>query len=219
MGRISTSDVVLKALGLLFLMAAVLKGRELLTVPVANKDLFSWRPFLIFQVEFELAMGIWLLSGVFKRLAWLAALACFCLFCCVTLYKALTGAASCGCFGRVRVNCGVTCPRLPGLGLLAFIRWFLKSLPLLSWSADTAVIGLIIQATTDSSKPRLQHSRNSIVADRFSVRTSDVRKASRKTEASAGAGTESFIIRQSGKPGLPDLSIEGGDSQQRMHHL
>ena len=109
---------------MLLLTAAVLKGHELLTVPVANKDLFSWRPFLIFQVEFELAMAIWLLSGVFKRLAWLAALACFCLFCCVTLYKGLTGAASCGCFGRVHVNPWITllAVDLPSVLSLALCR-------------------------------------------------------------------------------------------------
>jgi thiol-disulfide isomerase/thioredoxin len=108
MKRFSASGIVLKVLGLLLLTAAVLKGHELLTVPTTNKDLWSWRPFLILQVEFELAVGIWLLSGVFKRLAWLAALACFSLFCCVTLYKGLTGAASCGCFGRVHVNPWIT---------------------------------------------------------------------------------------------------------------
>jgi len=108
MRRFSASDLVLKVLGLLLLTAAVLKGHELLTVPLTNKDLWSWRPFLIFQVECELALAIWLLSGLFKRLAWLAALACFSVFCCVTLYKSITGAASCGCFGTVHVNPWVT---------------------------------------------------------------------------------------------------------------
>jgi thiol-disulfide isomerase/thioredoxin len=108
MRRFSTSGIALKVLGLLLLTAAVLKGHELLTVPVANKDLWSWRPFMILQVEFELALGIWLLSGIFKRSAWLAALTCFSLFCCITLYKGLSGAASCGCFGRVHVNPWIT---------------------------------------------------------------------------------------------------------------
>lgn len=100
------------------------KGHELLTVPVANKDLWTWRPFLIFQVEFELALGIWLLSGVFKRLAWLGALACFSLFCSVTLYKALVGAASCGCFGTVHVNPWITlfAVDLPAVVILGLLR-------------------------------------------------------------------------------------------------
>jgi hypothetical protein len=99
---------VLRVLGLLLLTAAVMKGHELLTTPMANTDIWSNRYFLIFQVEFELALGIWLLSGLFRRAAWLVVLGCFTLFCCVTLYKGLTGAASCGCFGRIHVNPWIT---------------------------------------------------------------------------------------------------------------
>ena len=106
--KLKASDFVFKALGILLLAAAILKGHDLLTTPVANKDIWSWRPFLIFQVESELALGIWLLSGVFKRLAWLASVVCFCLFCGVTLYKGISGAASCGCFGSVHVNPWIT---------------------------------------------------------------------------------------------------------------
>jgi thiol-disulfide isomerase/thioredoxin len=65
-------------------------------------------PTYIIKLDGLLALGIWLLSGLFKRAAWLAAVACFSLFCCVTLYKGLTGAASCGCFGNVHVNPWVT---------------------------------------------------------------------------------------------------------------
>ena len=164
---------MLKVLGLLLIVAAVLKGHELLTVPVAGKDLWSWRPFLIFQVEFELAMGIWLLSGVFKRLAWLAGLLCFGLFCCVTLYKGLTGAASCGCFGTVHVNPWITLlaidlPAVIALSLfrpvrlltplLSFVRRqesihgavgrLLKPLPSAPRFAATAALGLAILGLT-----------------------------------------------------------------------
>jgi hypothetical protein len=124
MTRFSACGMLLRVLGLLLLTAAVLKGHELLTVPMANKDLWSWRPFLIFQVECELALAIWLLSGLFKRLAWLAALTCFSVFCCVTLYKGITGAASCGCFGTVHVNPWVTLLAidLPGVLALGLFR-------------------------------------------------------------------------------------------------
>ncbi len=67
MRRLAAGDIVSKALGLLLFTVAMLKGYELLTVPVANKDLWSGRPFLIFQVESELALGMWLSSGVFQR--------------------------------------------------------------------------------------------------------------------------------------------------------
>ena len=98
--RQKISSLVLRLLGGLLVTAAALKGHELFTLPVANADLWSYRPFLIFQVECELALGLWLLSGLWKRLAWWISLGCFGLFCGVTLYKALTGAASCGCFDK-----------------------------------------------------------------------------------------------------------------------
>ncbi|MCP4609681.1 MAG: hypothetical protein GY845_13300 [Planctomycetes bacterium] len=140
---------------------------------MAGKDLWSWRPFLIFQVEFELAMGIWLLSGVFKRFAWLTGLLCFGLFCCVSLYKGLTGAASCGCFGTVHVNPWITLlaidlPAVIALSLfrpvrlltpfLSFMRRqesihgavgrLLKPLPSAPRFAATAALGLAILGLT-----------------------------------------------------------------------
>jgi len=102
------NNILLKLLGLLLLTAAALKGWQLITEPVANKDIWSYRPFLIFTVEFELALGIWLLSGLFKKAAWLAALLCFSLFSAITLYKGISGADSCGCFGSVKVNPWIT---------------------------------------------------------------------------------------------------------------
>jgi hypothetical protein len=119
---------ILRALGLLLLTAAVLKGHELLTTPMANADIWTNRYFMIFQVELELSLGIWLLSGLFKRAAWLAALGCFILFCGVTLYKALAGFGSCGCFGNVHVNPWITlfAIDLPVVVLLVVFRPTLK---------------------------------------------------------------------------------------------
>ena len=104
----TANGIVLKALGALLIVAGVLKGWQLLTEPVANNSIWSYRPFLILTVEFELALGIWLLCGLFKKAAWLAALICFSLFSFITLYKGLSGAESCGCFGSVHVNPWVT---------------------------------------------------------------------------------------------------------------
>ena len=101
-------SIVLKILGILLLTAAILKGWQLLTEPLANKDIWSYRPLLIFTVEFELALALWLLSGLFKKAAWLATVAVFSVFSLITLYKALSGADSCGCFGAVKVNPWIT---------------------------------------------------------------------------------------------------------------
>ncbi|MFC1780853.1 MauE/DoxX family redox-associated membrane protein [Planctomycetota bacterium] len=102
------NNILLKALGILLLAAAVLKGWQLMNEPVANNNIWSSRWFLILTVEFELALSIWLLSGLFKKAAWLTSLACFGLFSMITLYKAVTGYASCGCFGSVHVNPWIT---------------------------------------------------------------------------------------------------------------
>ncbi len=117
-------SIIPKLLGLLLLMGAILKGHELLTRPVANADVWTNRVFLIFVVEFELALSVWLLSGLYKKAAWLAATACFSLFSCITLYKGLTGAASCGCFGTVHVNPWITlfCIDLPAVAALVAFR-------------------------------------------------------------------------------------------------
>jgi hypothetical protein len=140
------SYIVLKVLGFILLVAALLKGHELLTVPVAGKDLWSWRPFLILTVEFEFALSIWLLSGLLKKAAWLASLLCFSLFSTITLYKAVTGAASCGCFGSVRVNPWITlfAIDLPAVIALSIFRPKLSFPPVLSFRRKQESIKAVI---------------------------------------------------------------------------
>lgn len=165
--------IILRILGLILLVAAALKGRQLLVEPVASNSLWTSRPILILQVEFELALGIWLLSGLFPKAAWLVALGCFGLFSLITFLKGLTGAASCGCFGSVHVNPWVTLlaidlPAVISLGLFpvrsafaplwSFLRRresirnvvaeFAKPLPSLTRFAATAVLGLAVPAVT-----------------------------------------------------------------------
>ena len=169
------SSIVLKALGILLLTAAVLKGWQLLTEPVANSDIWSYRPFLILTVEFELGLAIWLLSGLFKKASWLVSLMCFSFFSMITLYKGVTGAASCGCFGSVHVNPWVTLlaidlPAVVALSIFrpgkvlpprilarirlrrkpmkALIRQFVKPLPSAPRFVITACLGLIILGVT-----------------------------------------------------------------------
>jgi len=127
----------MKLLAMVLLAAVVLKGRQLLTEPVVSSSIWSSRPFLIFQVEFELALGLWFLSGLFKKAAWLAAVLCFSVFSVVTLYKGLTGAASCGCFGQVHVNPWLTlfAIDLPAVIALTMFRTGV-SLPLPPFSRD-----------------------------------------------------------------------------------
>ena len=161
------SNIVVKILAIALLIAAVLKGWQLLTEPVANNDIWSYRPFLILTVEFELALGIWLLSGLFKKAAWLATLLCFSVFSAITLYKGITGAESCGCFGSVHVNPWITLFAIdlpavivlavfrPALSFLrkqksiaAFVRNSLAPLPSKPRFATILSIGMMILAVT-----------------------------------------------------------------------
>ncbi|MHC4178550.1 MAG: MauE/DoxX family redox-associated membrane protein [Planctomycetota bacterium] len=97
-------DAVRIALGIILLTAAALKGHQLATEPVAEAGLFTSRWFLIGVVEFELFFGLWLVAGLHAKGTWCAALLCFGGFACLSLYKALSGEASCGCFGKVPVS-------------------------------------------------------------------------------------------------------------------
>jgi len=101
-------DIVAKLFAVVLLVAAALKAWQLLTEPAAHNNIWTARPVLIFQVEFEFVLGIWLFSGLLRKAAWLAGLACFSVFSLVTLYKAVNGAESCGCFGPVHVKPLVT---------------------------------------------------------------------------------------------------------------
>lgn len=90
--------------GVILLTAAVLKAHQLATSPTREISIFTTRWFLIGLVELELALGLWLLSAVYPKQARVAALAVFAGFCSVSLYQALSGEHSCGCFGNLPIN-------------------------------------------------------------------------------------------------------------------
>lgn len=89
---------------LLLLTAAGLKTHELATRPVLGDGLLESRGMLIAVVEFEYLFGVWLLAGLYPAATWRATMGLFTVFVGVSLYKAVSGAASCGCFGTVEVN-------------------------------------------------------------------------------------------------------------------
>lgn len=92
------------ALGILLLGAALLKGHALSTGPLVGEGIWANRWMMALMVEAEGALGLWLLSGLLPALALRFAAACFVLYAGFALHKALSGASSCGCFGRVAVN-------------------------------------------------------------------------------------------------------------------
>ena len=92
------------ALGVVLLVAGALKAHHLATEPVAAAGWINGRLGLMIQAEIEILFGLWLVGGLLPRLSWGGALACFTLFTGVTLYRGITGEASCGCFGKISVN-------------------------------------------------------------------------------------------------------------------
>src|SRR5947209_5245125 len=73
-------QIVPITVGFVLLVAALAKGHELATAPVADKDIWTSRWFLIGVVELELFLGLWLVSGLYARAARYVALTCFTAF-------------------------------------------------------------------------------------------------------------------------------------------
>jgi len=91
-------------LGLLLLTAAALKTHQLVTEPTLETGILDSRWFLMAVVEFEFFLAIWIFAGLLPVWTWRASIALFAVFSLVTLYKAVSGEASCGCFGRVSIS-------------------------------------------------------------------------------------------------------------------
>lgn len=94
--------------GVVLIVAAALKMHHLLTEPIISTGFWESWLFFVIQIPLELGLGIWLLCGLFRKAAWIVGVFAFTLFIGVTLHKGITGAASCGCFGRIQVNPWIT---------------------------------------------------------------------------------------------------------------
>ncbi len=93
---------------LVLLFAAAMKFEQLPVVDRMGEGLLHRPAFVIGLIVFEIVLAAWLLFGVWPRWTkWIPAI-CFSLFAMAALYLAITGAESCGCFGRVKVNPWVT---------------------------------------------------------------------------------------------------------------
>jgi hypothetical protein len=109
-------------LGLILLSAGLLKGYELATAPMVEDHSAGMRLALAGLVEFECFLGLWLLAGMYTRLARLVSLLCFGAFLVYSLYEGLNGKASCECFGKVSVNPWHVAV-LDTVALVALWRW------------------------------------------------------------------------------------------------
>lgn len=107
MKKIANRTVMI-ATGMVLIVASFLKVHLMTTQPiVADRFWESWEFFLV-QVPLVLGLGIWLVSGLFRKAGWLLGVLALLVFLGDTVYKAVTGAESCGCFGTVEVDPWVT---------------------------------------------------------------------------------------------------------------
>ena len=90
--------------GLLLVCAAVLKAIELIVEPALAMATPIGRYLVPLQIATELSVGAIAMSGLYwRRLRWFALLL-FTGFALYSLYLALSGASSCGCFGFIKVH-------------------------------------------------------------------------------------------------------------------
>lgn len=96
--------VVLALLGILLLAAAGLKLYGLNVSPFAQYGSFSTPWLQMAAVEWEIVLGLWLLSGAYRIGAWVAAVGTFLTFAAISGYLGWIGQASCGCFGVIKAS-------------------------------------------------------------------------------------------------------------------
>ena len=133
-----TNKIIMTLVGLLLITAAVLKAHQILTTVIPDFEeirqkytgfeffmrALECREMMIFHVPLEIGLGIWMISGLFRRAGWMLAIATFIFFSFVTAYKAVNGYADCGCFGVAKIDPKITLfiVDLPSVLLLLIFR-------------------------------------------------------------------------------------------------
>ena len=107
------NKIVMTLAGLLLIAAAILKFQEMLSICIPSwrtNPLGFWESyeFFLIQIPLEFAMGVWLVSGLFRKAAWIVGTLAYLGFIGATLTKGITGAESCGCFGKIHVDPWIT---------------------------------------------------------------------------------------------------------------
>jgi len=123
-GKIRRYELVSVLFALVLLVAAVLKGRLLLSQDAQILSTAK-RVMDTASASIELLLGVWLLSGLARVWARFASLTLLAVFTVVASYHLVYGSTDCGCLGQVTVH--------PGIILLFDI---LVALALLRWGPD-----------------------------------------------------------------------------------
>jgi thiol-disulfide isomerase/thioredoxin len=105
--RLDPYDFTRWAAALLLLAAAVLKAHAVVTGPLTD-GLLTSRPLVMLLIEGEFLFAVLLATGFFRTHVRFLAIGLFALLAVAAAYEAFSGAASCGCFGRVQVDPRVT---------------------------------------------------------------------------------------------------------------
>jgi len=90
--------------GFLLIAAALLKAAQLFKHPSSVLTDETSRYFVPLLIGCELGLGLTAIMGLYWRLLRLLAMALFAGFACYSLFLAISGAASCGCFGSLEIN-------------------------------------------------------------------------------------------------------------------
>lgn len=89
---------------LLLIAAAALKFYGLGVSAMPRVGWFGQSWVQLAAAEWELVLGLWLLSGAFRMGSWIAAMSTFLTFAGVSGYFGFSGVASCGCLGAVQAS-------------------------------------------------------------------------------------------------------------------
>lgn len=96
------STFVLLIAGLVLIGAGTLKVIAVFGPPTPDASWTADPATQVMLAQAEVLLGIWLLTGWKRGLAWLAALSTFLIFAASAAAKEWVGAPECGCFGRVK---------------------------------------------------------------------------------------------------------------------
>src|SRR4051812_10602478 len=92
----------------LFISAALKSIDPLPIILLPQLDAHGQYQLSMLVTQVELMLAFWLVSRFYPRTSWRFATALFLLFGAVTLYQALSGGSSCGCFGALKINPWIT---------------------------------------------------------------------------------------------------------------
>jgi hypothetical protein len=126
-------------LGAFLLLTAGLKAHALVFSPFAAASGLP-RSLELAIIQFEVILGLWLLSGWRRPWAWTAAVIAFIGFAVMSGVRVLQGHSSCGCFGQVEVAPEVSFA--VDLGALVAL-WAARPTAHLSWRGAVVLAGVL----------------------------------------------------------------------------